>query len=178
MYYQKRPVVAVETLRALDAWATKNGVSFSATMVGEGPFEGAVTRLLRRYGLGGKVTQLPGNTDVPALLGRSDLLILPSNNEGLALVCYEAIAHGCIPISTRVGSQDEVLPDDLLVPLAPHAAVRQTVFAVDRMWHDNGFLQRQKDGLAERWRKLSADPTAEEVLKPIYRAAAEGAQGN
>lgn len=178
MYYQKRPVIAVETLRALDAWARKHGVEFSATMVGEGPFEGAVTRLLRRYGLGNKVVQLPGNTDVPALLQRSDLLILPSSNEGLALVCYEAIGNGCIPISTDVGSQNEVLPDDLLVPLEPHAAVRQTVFAVDRMWHDNGFLKRQKEGLAERWRKLSADPTAEEVLKPIYRAAAEDMQGN
>ncbi|MDO6669147.1 glycosyltransferase [Paracoccus sp. 1_MG-2023] len=178
MYYQKRPIVAVETLRALDAWATRNGVEFSATMVGEGPFEGAVTRLLRRYGLGGKVVQMPGNADVPALLGRSDILILPSNNEGLALVCYEAIAHGCIPISTRVGAQDELLPDELLVPLAPHATVRQTVFAVDRMWHDNGFLQRQKDGLAQRWRQLSDDPTAEEVLKPVYRAAAETVQGN
>lgn len=178
MYYQKRPVVAVETLRALNAWANKNGVDFSATMVGEGPFDGTVTRLLRRYGLGGKVTQMPGNTDVPALLERSDILILPSNNEGLALVCYEAIAHGCIPISTRVGSQDELLPDDLLVPLPPHKTVRQTVFAVDRMWHDKEFLQRQKDGLAKRWLKLSADPTAEEVLKPIYRAAFEDAKEN
>lgn len=178
MYYQKRPVVAVETLRALNAWAKKNGVEFSATMVGEGPFEGAVTRLLRRYGLGGKVTQMRSNIDIPALLERSDILILPSNNEGLALVCYEAIAHGCIPISTRVGSQSELLPDDLLIPLPPHTAVRQTVLAVDRMWHDNEFLQRQKDGLAERWRKLSTDPTAEEVLKPIYRAASEDAQGN
>lgn len=173
MYYQKRPVVAVETLRALDTWARKHGVEFSATMVGEGPFEGAVTRLLRRYGLGNKVLQLPGNTDVPALLQSSDLLILPSSNEGLALVCYEAIVNGCIPISTHVGSQNEVLTDDLLVPLEPHAAVRRTVFAVDRMWHDNDFLKRQKEGLAERWRKLSADPTAEEVLTPIYRAAAE-----
>ncbi|MEX3314610.1 glycosyltransferase [Sulfitobacter sp. PS-8MA] len=178
MYYQKRPVVAVEILRALDAWANKNGVDFSATMVGEGPFEGTVTRLLRRYGLGAKVTQMPGNTDVPALLERSDILILPSNNEGLALVCYEAIAHGCIPISTRVGSQDELLPDDLLVPLPPHKTVRQTVFAVDRMWHDKEFLQRQKDGLAKRWLKLSADPTAEEVLKPIYQAAFEDAKEN
>lgn len=178
MYYQKRPVVAVETLRALNAWAKQNGIEFTATMVGEGPFEGTVTGLLRRYGLGRKVAQMPGNVNIPALLKRSDILILPSNNEGLALVCYEAVAHGCIPISTRVGSQDELLPDDLLVPLSPHTTVRQTVFAVDRMWHDNSFLQRQKDGLAERWRKLSDDPTAEEVLKPIYRAASEDAQGN
>ena len=172
LHYQKRPVVVVETLRALRDWAAKNGVEFSATMVGDGPFEGAVTRLLRGYGLGSSVTRMPGNSDVPALLGRSDLLLLPSNNEGLALVCFEAITHGCIPISTDVGAQSELLPPDLLVPLAPHASVRATVAAVDRMWRDATFLDRQKTLLAQAWSRLSNDPTAEEALMPVYRQAA------
>lgn len=172
LHYQKRPVVVVETLRALQAWAAKNGVEFSATMVGEGPFEDCVSRLLRRYGLGSCVTRMAGNSNVPALLKQSDLLLLPSNNEGLALVCYEAITHGCIPISTRVGAQSELLPDDLLVPLAPHASIRATVAVVDRMWRDPGFLDRQKTLLAEAWARLSADPTAEEALMPIYRKVA------
>ncbi|MEX3314049.1 glycosyltransferase [Sulfitobacter sp. PS-8MA] len=178
MYYQKRPVVVVETLRALNEWAENNNVEFSATMVGEGPFESVVSRLLQRYGLGGKVAQKPSNVDIPSLLKRTDILILPSNNEGLALVCYEAVANGCIPISTRVGSQDELLPEELLTPLSPYKAVRESVSAVDRMWSDNSFLQRQKDVLARKWRSLSADPTAEEVLKPIYRAAFEDGQEN
>ncbi|MFN3279286.1 MAG: glycosyltransferase [Paracoccus hibiscisoli] len=176
LYYQKRPVVVVECLRALDAWATRNGVTLSATIVGEGPFEATLVALLRRHGLSGKVAMLPGKTDIPALLGRSDILLLPSNNEGLALVCYEAVVHGCIPISTRVGSQDEVLPEGLLVPLAPRATVRQTVAAVDAMWRDADLLARHKDGLQQAWTRLSADPTAEEVLTPVYRRIAEGTQ--
>jgi len=176
MYYQKRPVIVVETLRALNAWAKNNDIKFSATMVGEGPFEGVVSRLLQRYGLGSKVTQMPASADIPALLKQTDILILPSNNEGLALVCYEAITNGCIPISTRVGSQDELLSDGLLISLSPYKSVRQTVSAVNRIWSDNNYLQRQKDELANKWRALSADPTAEEVLKPIYRAAVEDAQ--
>jgi glycosyltransferase involved in cell wall biosynthesis len=108
------------------------------------------------------------------LLERSDILLLPSNNEGLALVCYEAVAHGCIPISTRVGSQDEVLPDGLLVPLAPRAAVSGTVAAVDAMWRDAGTLARHKDALQAAWTRLTADPTAEEVLMPVYRRLSQG----
>jgi len=176
LYYQKRPVVLVECLRALQSWAQKNGVALTATIVGDGPYEATVTALLRRHGLGGQVTQLPGQTDVPALLDRSDILLLPSNNEGLALVCYEAVAHGCIPISTRVGSQDEVVPDGLLVPLAPYATVRGTVAAVDRMWRDPDFLAAQKAQLEAAWGRLAADPTAEEVLMPIYRTLAAQAE--
>ncbi|MBL3675508.1 glycosyltransferase [Paracoccus sp. KCTC 42845] len=173
LFYQKRPVVVVETLHALDVWAQKNGVALTASIVGEGPYEATIRRLLARHGLAGKVTQLPGDTDVPALLERSDILLLPSNNEGLALVCYEAIGHGCIPISTRVGAHGELLPSDLLVPLAPHATVRETSALIDRMWREPGFLARQKAGLEAAWMQLSADPTAEEVLTPIYRKIAD-----
>lgn len=172
LFYQKRPVVVVESLRALDVWAQKNGISLTATMVGDGPYQDTVKQLLLRHGLAGKVNQLPGDTDVPALLGRSDILLLPSSNEGLALVCYEAITHGCIPISTRVGAHGELLPPDLLVPLAPRAAVRGTVAVIDRMWRDPAFLARQKAGLEAKWAQLSADPTAEDVLMPIYRQIA------
>ena len=173
LFYQKRPVIAVEILRALDAWAQRNGVALTASMVGEGPYEATVRRLLARHGLAGKVTQLPGDTDVPALLERSDILLLPSNNEGLALVCYEAIGHGCIPISTRVGAHGELLPPDLLVPLAPRATVRETLAAVDRMWREPDFLARQKAQLETAWTQLSADPTAQEVLTPLYREIAD-----
>jgi glycosyltransferase involved in cell wall biosynthesis len=173
LFYQKRPVVVVECLRALDAWAQKNGVALTATLVGEGPYEETVKRLIARHGLASKVTQLPGNTDVPALLDRSDILLLPSNNEGLALVCYEAIGHGCIPISTRVGAHGELLPPDLLVSLAPRTTARETVAVIDRMWRDEEFLVRQKTGLEAAWTQLSTDPTAEEVLMPIYREIAD-----
>ena len=174
LYYQKRPVVVVEALRALAAWADRTGVKLSASMVGEGPFSDAVRALLRRYGLADKVTQMPADSDVPALLGRSDILLVPSNNEGLALVCYEAVSQGAIPISTDVGSQDEIIPPDLLVPLAPRAAVRGIVAAVDRLWRDKDFMERQRAGLLARWQKIAADPTAREVLMPIYRQAAAG----
>lgn len=172
MYYQKRPVVLVEILRALDKWASRQGIELSATIVGEGPFEGAVGALLRRYGLAEKVALQRANADIPGLLSQSDILLLPSNNEGLALVCYEAIEHGCIPISTDVGSQDEIVPAPLMVPLPPRETVRATVRAVARLWSDADFLSEQWQALSAARARLAADPTAAEVLLPIYRAAA------
>lgn len=174
LYYQKRPIVVVEALRAIAAWARKNGVEFRATMVGEGPFAAVLGRLLARYGLADVVTLEPGDTDVPALLRRADILLLPSNNEGLALVCYEAIEQGCIPISTDVGAQDEIVPPELLLPLEPGAALRRIVAIIDRLWRDEGFVAEQQAALHSRYQSLMADPTAEEVLMPIYRAAAKG----
>ena len=176
LYYQKRPVVLALTLRALDRWARANGVDLTASIVGEGPFAPAVARLLARFGLRERVTMLPGNADVPALLGRSDILLLPSNNEGLALVCYEAIRHGCIPVGTDVGAQSEIVPADLLVPLAPRRTVRETVRRVRRLWQDAAFLDRQHAAMRAAWSRIAADPTAREVLMPIYEQAARQAR--
>lgn len=172
LYYQKRPVVLAEILRSLADWAKKADVDLRATIVGEGPYLAPLRRLLRRYGLLDRVTMEPADCDVPALLERSDILLLPSNNEGLALVCYEAIEHGCIPISTDVGGQKEIIPEDLLLPLSPRETVSACIAAIDRLWRDGDFLDRQKSALHEAWAKLSADPTAQEILMAHYRDAA------
>ncbi|MGB9591422.1 MAG: glycosyltransferase family 4 protein, partial [Candidatus Kryptoniota bacterium] len=36
--------------------------------------------------------------DVPELMRRSDILVLPSIEEGFGLVCTEAMASGCVPL--------------------------------------------------------------------------------
>lgn len=172
LFYQKRPIVVALALRALHRWAQANQVDLRATIVGDGPFAPALAKLLNRYGLAERVDMLPGGSDVPALLERSDILLLPSSNEGLALVCYEAIERGCIPISTDVGSQNEIVPKDLLVPVAPRRAVRETVRIVGRLWGDAAFLARQQQAMQAAWSRISADPTAQEVMMPIYEDAA------
>jgi len=37
-------------------------------------------------------------TDIPELMRRSDILVLPSIEEGFGLVCTEAIGSGCVPL--------------------------------------------------------------------------------
>jgi glycosyltransferase involved in cell wall biosynthesis len=44
------------------------------------------------------VRVLGHRNDVPELMRRSDVLLLPSLEEGSALVCMEAIASGCVPL--------------------------------------------------------------------------------
>src|SRR5690606_7019278 len=122
-----------------------------------------------RSGLTDKVKLLPADADVPALLQQSDILILPSANEGLALVGYEAIENGVIPISTDVGGQAELVADQFLVPFSPLACVRQTAKRIRRMLGDPGFLQECKTDTIARYLNLRDDPTAQQVLSELYR---------
>ncbi|MFC2970496.1 glycosyltransferase [Acidimangrovimonas pyrenivorans] len=172
LYYQKRPGLVVLIMKALADWAGKAGVTLQFHFVGEGPFEKACTGLMRRLGLEAMTKLHAAGTDIPALLGQSDILLLPSSNEGLALVCYEAIEKGAIPLSTDVGSQSEIVPPELLLPRAPRAALKRTVEIVDRMWRDGDFVAAQGRELATRYAAVAADPTAREVMMPLYEAVA------
>lgn len=168
MVHQKRPVVVVEIIRRLARWGARNGVDFRFDMVGEGPYRAAVEHLLTRYRLGEQVHLHGAGSDVPALLGQSDIMILPSSNEGLALVCYEAIGAGCAAISSDVGAQRELCPPEMLVSRAPRASVRETVEKVQRLLTDPGFAPQVEAAQIARLEALRADPSAREVLSPIY----------
>jgi glycosyltransferase involved in cell wall biosynthesis len=44
------------------------------------------------------VKMLGHRNDVPELVRHSDILVLPSIEEGFGLVCTEAMASGCVPL--------------------------------------------------------------------------------
>ncbi|MEM6439549.1 MAG: glycosyltransferase family 4 protein [Pseudomonadota bacterium] len=174
MVHQKRPLLVLQAARRLIPWGRRKGIAFRFDLVGEGGYLEPVRKMIERYRLGEHVTLHPAGADVPALLGESDVMLLPSSNEGLALVCYEAILAGCVPITTDVGAQKELVPGELLAPYSPLAAVSRSVGIVKRLLTEGGFAARVETDLHARLRVLAADRRAEELLSPLYRAAAAG----
>jgi glycosyltransferase involved in cell wall biosynthesis len=172
--HQKRAPLVVEITRKLQVWARAQGVTLQVDMVGTGAYLDVVRHMIRKANLSGVITLHPAETDVPALLGQADILLLPSSNEGLALVCYEAIANGALPISTDVGGQAELVPADLLVGSSPLACVTDTVALIRRLMTDAAFLARCKADTTASYRALRVDPTAEEVLTALYADILEG----
>jgi glycosyltransferase involved in cell wall biosynthesis len=168
MMHQKRPILVVEIFRKLARWGQENGVVFQFDLVGEGPYRAAIDALVTAHGLRDCMRFHDAGTDVSALLAQSDILILPSTNEGLALVCYEAIEQGCVPISSDVGAQSELMPEALLVPWAPRRAVKDTVAAVKRLLSDPAHVLDMQTQLHARFAKLATEPSAKDVISALY----------
>ena len=57
--------------------------------------------------------------DMPALMNCVDVLVLPSINEGLPLVCAEAMCCGANVIGSDVGGIAEVIGQQNVVPHGP-----------------------------------------------------------
>ncbi len=95
-------------------------------IVGDGPDRHRLEAQSARLGLDGRVRFLGSrpHAELPALLGAADVMVLPSEREGLANVWLEALACGTPLVISDVGGAREVLdrPEaGRLVPREPGA---------------------------------------------------------
>lgn len=87
--------------------------------------------------------------EMPAIHNCIDVLVLPSLNEGLSLVCLEAVSCGAAVVASDVGGNSEIVGKDNVVPLGEHFASRVT----------DGFI----NGMAEKINHLLVNPTTQVV---------------
>lgn len=82
---------------ALEAWL-KSPAHRTGTFQIAGEFVPAYERKLAPMLSHPSVSVLGHRTDVPELMRKSDILVLPSIEEGFGLVCTEAMGSGCVPL--------------------------------------------------------------------------------
>lgn len=135
--------LATEKVHALDWTCTIAGNGDIATYLEE----------VNRLALNDRVT-FPGWLDkgvTKHLLEKSDILVLPSHQEGLPMAVLEGIAHGLIVITTPVGAIDEIIEDGvsgLLIPPGNSSALAE---AICRVLNDSDLRRRLSEGARKRF---------------------------
>ena len=100
---------AVEALAGL----RRAGRDFIFSIAGTGPDEGELRAACAQAGLADRLRFL-GRVDGAAkcrLLLASDVLVFPSHREGLPYALLEAMAAGCVPVTTAVAAIPDVMRD-------------------------------------------------------------------
>lgn len=84
-------------------------------LIGKGEDEAALRALVAAEGLAGRVF-FAGSIDhdlMPLILSAADVMVLPTNNEGLANAWVEALACGTPVVTCDVGGARELIADDV-----------------------------------------------------------------
>ena len=78
-------------------------------LVGEGPTKCTAQRLVEKLGLKKKVCFRGNVSDVSKILGKSDLFLLPSEQESFGLAALEAMSSEVPVVASKVGGLPEVI---------------------------------------------------------------------
>jgi glycosyltransferase involved in cell wall biosynthesis len=105
------PVKDVGTLLHAVARITREDPSFRLELAGDGPCLDDLRQLATRLGIDEYVKFLGEVRDIPSLLVKASLFVLPSLSEGISLTLLEAMARGLPVVTTRVGGNVEVVAD-------------------------------------------------------------------
>jgi glycosyltransferase involved in cell wall biosynthesis len=130
------PEKDVANLVRAAAIAARRAPDLKVEVAGGGACREELDRLAAELGVADRVTFLGEVRDVPAVLRRARMFVLPSRSEGIPLTVLEAMARGLPVVATRVGGLPEVVEhgaSGLLVPPADPAALAD---AIVRIWDD------------------------------------------
>jgi glycosyltransferase involved in cell wall biosynthesis len=111
---------------------------FCLQVAGDGACRAPLATLARELGIADSVEFLGEIRDVPALLARASMFVLPSLTEGISLTLLEAMARGLPVVATSVGGTPEVVEDGssgLLVAAQSPAELAQAMLRVYRHPH-------------------------------------------
>jgi glycosyltransferase involved in cell wall biosynthesis len=107
--------------------------SFRLLIAGRGPCAPELASLTNSLGISVHVAFLGEVADVPSLLHRASLFVLPSLSEGLPVTALEAMACGLPVVATDVGGTPEAVEDGhtgLIVPAGDAPRLAAAILSV------------------------------------------------
>lgn len=119
-------------------------------LVGDGPLERQLREMAEQLQISQRVHFLLWRPDIPQLLKRCDVLVLPSRYEGMPNVVLEAMAAGVPAVTTKVQGVYELLgpwAKELTVPFGDTAAL---VDRIATLVADQPLRERVTTALSER----------------------------
>ena len=136
------PEKDVQNLIRAMAIVKQNGNGVALEVGGYGECLPELQQLTEQLSLQGSVQFLGKVDDVPTVLARSKVFVLPSKTEGISLTLLEAAARGLPIVATRVGGNPEVVQDGVTGLLVPAESPQEMASAILQLSHDAATCQR------------------------------------
>jgi glycosyltransferase involved in cell wall biosynthesis len=152
-------------LAAAAGWQDRDPVPL-LVIAGEGPLAGALAGQARESGAA--VRFLGQRDDIPALLGATDVVVVPSRWEGQPLIVQEALRAGRPLVASRTGGIPDLTGEDaaLLVPPGDPGALATAVASV---LDDHGLAAKLAAAAARRAAELPGPGGAVDSVVRLYR---------
>jgi glycosyltransferase involved in cell wall biosynthesis len=160
----KRPLLLPEVARELQR--VRGGGATHFVVAGDGPEAARLRSMIQTHRLEDNFTLLGHVPDIAGLMAVADLLLIPSQGEGVPLVLLEALAMQLPVVACRAGAIEEALPPDcgVLVEPGPYEETRLAE-ALDELLRDPS----RRKAMGEQGRAFVAKRHALSETREQYR---------
>jgi glycosyltransferase involved in cell wall biosynthesis len=164
-------------LNALGRLSVRGTARWRALVVGSGPEEENLKRTADNLGIRDRLIFAGPHRHVGNWIDASDLLVLPSREEGMPVAALEAMSYGKPVIATRVGGTPEVVKEEETGLLVPPEDPEALSTALDRMSRDAEMRATMgRRGMMLVRSEFSLDRMAGEYLS-LYRTVVQQQPG-
>lgn len=139
-------------------------------LIGTGPLEEELRRVVHERGLTDHVRFLGSRDDVPELLPALDVFVLSSRFEGLPISMLEAMAAEVACVVTRVGGIPEAITDGEHGRLVPPRDPEQLAAALVEVLEDDALRERLAAGGRQRVAEAFSIDRAVQRTRSLYHA--------
>jgi glycosyltransferase involved in cell wall biosynthesis len=143
-------------------------------VAGDGPERAACEAIVAQGGLGRHVMFLGQRRDIPELLHACDLLVIPSQSEGLPIAAIEAHAAGRPVVGFDVGGVSEVVQDGVTGRVVPAADLVALADATSSLLKDAAALAAYGDAARRVAQSFGLDAHVRSLIA-CYREGSEWA---
>lgn len=167
----KRVDLAIESIRQL---GNDNG-TFRLFIAGDGTLKGRLEKQAKQLNITSKVFFLGSvpHAELPALYNMADILILPSEMEGVPMVVLESLACGTPVVASQVGGIPDVVKEGLNGFVLETATAEKLAEAIIRL----KCMARDRYGVAQSVEHLSTFCFAQQ-LQAIFMKTIENKKGS
>jgi len=142
-------------------------LQLEVNIYGEGVFEKKLQKQIKASKYSSSFNFHGRCDDKSIVFSNTDILFLPSLNEGITLTSYEALYHNVLPVSSAVGAQSELLSPDCLIELdgdfIKNAAIKLEALIKDKYKYDEA-LRACKTNLKE----IEKNEFSENTILKLY----------
>ncbi|MBM3204528.1 glycosyltransferase family 4 protein [Candidatus Uhrbacteria bacterium] len=135
------------------------------SIAGEGDERAHLTHVIKTLGLETRV-KLLGNVpyqDIPPLIARAEVFVVPSRAEGMGIVFVEAQAAGTAVIGSRTGGIPDVIQDGETGLMVPVEDVESLTQAMDRLLGEPSVREELVKQASQNLSRYSWDQIAREI---------------
>lgn len=124
----KDPLTLIKSLKFI-----RESINYNLTIIGEGYLKKEILELAEKIGVINKINLIGvvKHENIGKFLQNSDLLVLSSMDEGLALVLLEAMSYGIPVVATKCGGPEEIIQNGVNGHLVEKRDPKQLAKAIE-----------------------------------------------